>query len=219
MSRFTHIIFDLDNTLYPRSAGLLQEVNRRISLWLHQEKRLPLEDADALRQTYFRRYGTTLGGLVAEGGSDVDAYLSFAHDIPVERYLQPNPALAAMLSSIPLHRLVFTNAPAEYGWRVLRSLGVATQFELVVGIREVGLHSKPNPLAYERLLALVDAPARSCIMVEDRAINLLPARRLGMATVLVDAAAADGVDFALPDVLAVGPLLAHSLGQEEERGD
>ncbi|MGD1995061.1 MAG: pyrimidine 5'-nucleotidase [Anaerolineae bacterium] len=207
----THILFDLDETLYPRQAGLLDAVNRRITLWLQRTYRLSPEAALALRKRYFAEHGTTLSGLVVERQIDVDAYLEFVHDVPVARYLDPNPALAAMLDDIPLRKAVFTNAPLAYGARVLERLGVIDRFEHLVGIREMGLCSKPQPEAYRRLLMLVDAEPEACILVEDRAQNLPPAKNLGMTTILVDAVPHGDVDFVVSDVLEVGPLVASLL--------
>ena len=213
---FVYIVFDLDETLYPRSAGLMQEIGRRINLWVQQALGLPPDEAAALRRAYLEQYGTTLGGLLAEHQVDVDGYLAFVHDIPVEQYVRPNPALAAMLAAIPLRKAVFTNATSEHAWRVLRALGVADQFDHVVGIRETELYNKPRLEAYHRLLATLAVQGPACIMVEDRAVNLRPAKRLGMTTVLVDAEPDEGVDFVVEDVLEVGPLVAHLLREQDD---
>lgn len=205
------IIFDLDDTLYPRNSGLMQEVGHRIQTWLCNQLGLTWEEAVALGREYFHRYGTTMGGLIAKHDVDVRDYLVFVHDIPVEEYLKPNPALDAMLASIPLRKAVYTNATSEYGWRVLRALGVAGHFERVVGIEEVGLRNKPYHDAYETMLALLGARGPECILVEDAARNLRPAKALGMTTVLVDAGTDEGVDFAVGSVLEVGQVVGNSL--------
>lgn len=208
MTGYTHIVFDLDETLYARGTGLFEEMAARIESWVERTLNLVPEEAQALRRSYIHLYGTTLGGLIAEQQVDVDDYLAFVHDVPVEQLLRPDPALERMLTGIPLRKLVFTNGVGEYGWRVLRALGIAGQFERVVGIREVGLCNKPRPEAYQRLLAILGTDGPSCIMVEDRAVNLPPAKQLGMTTVLVDAEPIEGVDFVVADVLEVGALVA-----------
>jgi putative hydrolase of the HAD superfamily len=207
----THILFDLDETLYPRQAGLLAVINRRITLWLQRTYHLSSETAEALRERYFVKYGTTLSGLVAERSIDVEAYLNFVHDVPVADYLLPSSDLAAMLDRIPLRKAIFTNAPLTYGTRVLERLGVIDHFDYLVGIQEVGLRSKPQPEAYQRTLALLDVEPQACILVEDRAQNLPPAKELGMTTILVDADPNDGVDFTVDHVLEVEPLVASLL--------
>ena len=202
------IIFDLDDTLYPRDSGLMQEVGRRIQTWLCNHLGLAWEAAVALRRDYYQRYGTTMGGLIAEQDVDVHDYLAFVHDIPVEEYLGPNLALDTMLASIPLRKAVYTNSTSEYGWRVLRALGVAGHFEQVIGIEEAGLRNKPYHDAYECTLALLGARGSECIMVEDSARNLRPAKALGMTTVLVDAEPNENADFVVESVLEVGRVVS-----------
>jgi len=214
---FKFIIFDLDDTLYPRNKGLMQEVGQRIQTWLCHHLGLTWEEAIALRHEYFQRYGTTLGGLVAECDVDAHDYLTFVHDIPVEEYLVPDPALAAMLDTIPLQRVIYTNATSEYAWRVLRALGVADRFERVIGIEEVGLRNKPYLDAYEQVLALLGARGTECIMVEDSARNLRPARALGLTTILVGAAPDEHAEYVVESVLDVGQVVAQVLKTAELR--
>lgn len=217
---FEVVIFDLDETLYPRQAGVMQEIGRRIHTWLCTRMGLNWEEAVFLRRLYYWRYGTTLGGLIAERKIDVRDYLSFVHDVPLDHYLKPDPALGAMLASIPLRKVIYTNAPAAYGWRVLRALDVAAYFECVLGIEELNLRNKPCPEAYERVLALLGVCGDSCIMVDDSARNLRPAKALGMTTVLVDAEPDPSADFVVDSVLEVGEvvkeLLALSISSSEE---
>jgi putative hydrolase of the HAD superfamily len=205
---FEFIIFDLDDTLYSRDDGLLQEVGRRIQVWLSDHLDLTSEEATRLRREYFRRYGTTLGGLLVHHDVDTHDYLTFVHDISVGDYVSPNPALGAMLASIPLRRAIYTNATVEYGERVLRALGVSDCFERVIGIEEVGLRNKPYLDAYEQALALLEAEGSECIMVEDAARNLEPAKTLGMTTVLVGGKTEGHEDFVVGDVLEVGRVVS-----------
>ncbi len=216
---FTHTVFDLDETLYPTSAGLMQDVARRITWWLQTHLGLGPEEASRLREVYIHLYGTTLGGLLAEraGEVDVEDYLAFVHDVPVEAYLRPDPALRAMLTAIPLRRVVFTNSTGEHAARVLNALGIADLFERVVDIRALNFIHKPCLEAYKRLLDLLDAPGPACILIDDRAVNLQPAKQLGMTTVLVNGQPQDGVDFVVSSVLEVGPLVHALLKPEKPR--
>lgn len=223
---FEFIIFDLDDTLYRRDRGLMTQVGQRIHRWLRDRMGLTREEATLLRREYYVRYGTTLGGLIAKHDVDVDDYLRFVHDIPVSDYIDSNPALAEMIDSIPLRRVVYSNATTEYCWRVLGVLGVADLFEQVIGIEEVGFRNKPYRDAYEQALSLFGARGPECIMVEDSARNLLPAKALGMTTVLVDEVGATklvGVphqvaDYVLRDVLDLGPVVDALLAATGDSG-
>jgi putative hydrolase of the HAD superfamily len=212
------IIFDLDDTLYSRDTGLMREVGHRIHLWLHNHLSLSWEQAAVVRRQYYECYGTTLGGLVAQHDVDTDHYLAFVHDVPVEEYLEPTPALSAMLTSIPLRKAIYTNATSEYSWRVMDALGVAGHFERVVGIEQVGLRNKWSQDAYERALALLGAQGSECVMVEDTVRNLRAAKDLGLATVLLNAEPADYVDFVVRDVLEVGQVVSGLLQSDSTAG-
>jgi putative hydrolase of the HAD superfamily len=212
MMRFEFIIFDLDDTLYPGSNGLMREIGFRIQTWLCDHLRLTWAEAVALRHEYYLRYGTTLGGLLVERQIDAREYLAFVHDVPVEQYLEPRPALDAMLAAIPLRKAIYTNATTEYSRRVLQALGVAGHFEQIVGIEEVGLRNKPYLDSCERMLALLGVQGPQCILVEDSARNLRPAKALGLTTVLIDSDPPDEtVDFVVGDVLEVGQLVEKTL--------
>lgn len=220
------IIFDLDDTLYPRGSGVMEEIGRRIEVWVRGRLDLTREDATELRQRYLREYGTTMAGLVAEHDVDVDEYLSFVHDMPVDDYLEPDPALAEMLAKIGLRKVVYTHGTLEHALSVLRALAVADQFEQIIGIRDVDLCNKTSREAFERVLALLDAQGEACIMVEDSPRNLTAAKAVGMTTVLVDAHG-DGtprgvsdpsIDFAVGSVLHVGMVVDQMVGADGRGG-
>lgn len=217
------IVFDLDNTLYARGSGVMEEIGRRIQLWLCRELGLTWEEASDLRGEYLRQHGTTMGGLMAEHAVEVQHYLDFVHDIPIEEYLAPDPALVEMLERIPLRKVIYTNATSAHAQRVLRALGAMEQFERVIGIEEVGLHNKFNPEAYQRMLELLNASGPECVMVEDSPRNLPPAKTLGMTTILVGAerrseqvnVSDDPVDFAVENVLKVEDVVERLLADDQ----
>jgi len=222
---FEFVIFDLDNTLYPRGSGVMEEIGRRIQVWICDQLDLSCEEATEVRHRYLRQYGTTMGGLMTEHDVDIGRYLMFVHDIPIEDYLEPNLALVEMLAEIPLRKVVYTNATSEHGRRVLQALDIADQFEQIIGIREVGLCNKLNREAYERMLTLLGVEGEACIMVEDSPRNLPPAKALGMTTILIDHEEGERfvdipercIDFALDSVEEVGKVIDALLKDDSNR--
>jgi putative hydrolase of the HAD superfamily len=200
----TTLIFDLDETLYPRNAGLMQEIGARILRYLIERLGLSDEQARFQKQDYFQRYGTTLRGFIVEQpGVDPEDYLHFVHDIDLTAYLGPNPALAEMLRSLPQRKVIFTNSNVEHARNVLNILGCAELFERIIDVRAMDFISKPDPHAYERILDLIGAPGEECILIEDNARNLRPAKALGMTTILVDGSDGAEADYCVEDVLSV----------------
>ncbi len=69
VAKFGHIdtwVFDLDNTLYPPVSDLWPQIDTRITQYLTALFGLAGLSARALQKYYYRRYGTTLCGLMAE---------------------------------------------------------------------------------------------------------------------------------------------------------
>ena len=201
------ILFDLDDTLYPRESGMMQRVRQLIMEYM--ERRLGLESAQAaaLRHGYLQRYGTTMRGLQVDFRIDTDDYLVYVHDFPVGEVLQPNPALDRLLAGITAEKVLFTNATAEYARRVLAALGIVRHFSRIFDIVFLGYVNKPDRRAYQRVLEALNVQPEECLLVDDAARNLRPARALGMTTVLVGDQESEGADFVIDDILELGQVL------------
>ncbi len=204
------IFFDVDDTLYPPARGVWGEIMRQINRYMVERVGIPGTEADALRRRYFEMYGTTCNGLRAEKGVDPEDYYRFVHDIPLDRFLAPDPALRRMLTALPQKRFIFSNADRAYIQRVLTVLGVADCFDGIVDIFATGLVSKPTGSAYRTAMRLAGSPpADRCVLVDDIPRNLPPARDLGWTTVLVHNRSTDGLAhhqietiYRLPEILA-----------------
>lgn len=205
-----HILFDLDNTLYAPQVGLMDELDRRIIHYFARKMGLRLPRAEQLQAEYCWQYGSCTEGILRDTDLDLGRFLADVHDIPVERYLKPNPALDALLHQLPAEKWVFTNAPVEYADRVLRILGVAGHFQDIFDIRFMDFVGKPEPTSYQRVLDAIGARGEECVMIEDSAANLAPAHELGMTTVLVASngrASAPWADVLLLDLAALSVAL------------
>lgn len=99
--RFDSLYFDLDDTLYPPSSGLWDAIRDRMNEYMQGFIDLPIPEIAKIRQSYLEKYGTTLRGLQAHYEIDTDEYLTFVHDLPLERYIQPDPNLRNLLLSFP----------------------------------------------------------------------------------------------------------------------
>jgi putative hydrolase of the HAD superfamily len=199
------VLFDLDNTLYPASSGLMHSVDTRITEYV--QNLLGVEPAEArhLRRQYFVDYGTTLRGLQHHHAVDPEDYLAYVHDLALESFLASDAELDRLLGEVDAVKAIFTNAPGDYARRVLAMLGIERHFEHVFDIRFHVFQPKPDPTAYQRVLGALDVVGAEVAFLEDTPCNLRPARALGMTTILIgegsqqDEAAAD---YAVPDILA-----------------
>ena len=182
------IFFDLDATLYPESNGMWAEIRRRIDLYMHERMGFSAAEIPALRQSYYKNYGTTLRGLMANYAVEPREYLGFVHDLPLDEYLRPEPELRQMLLSIPGSRWVFTNSDIDHAQRVLAKMNIADCFEGIVDVYMLEPYCKPMTEAYQTALQLAGAPdPRTCALFEDSTSNLTTAHEMGFFTVLVGA--------------------------------
>lgn len=199
-------LFDLDNTLHNASPHIFPHINRSMTRYLEQHLGLALDEANALRMQYWHRYGATMLGLMRHHGTDPDHFLVETHHFDrLHEMMVFERALSGMLRALPGRRMVFSNAPRHYAEAVLEIMGVRRLFEDVVGIEDLDYHPKPGIRAYRSLLQRRRLNAAQCIMLEDSAVNLRTAKRLGMRTVLVGGGLRTPayVDLRIPNILAL----------------
>jgi putative hydrolase of the HAD superfamily len=177
-------VFDLDNTLYPHHVNLWQQVDVRIGEFVSAFLGVSAEQARVIQKDYYRRYGTTMRGMMTEHGVHADDYLAYVHKID-HSPLQPNPAMGAAIAKLPGRKLILTNGSTDHADAVLQRLGLAGHFEAVFDIIAAELEPKPAPQTYRKFLDLHRVDPLKSAMFEDLARNLVVPHQLGMTTVLV----------------------------------
>ena len=184
---FGHVetwVFDLDNTLYPHHLNLWQQVDERIRDYIAEFLKVSHEEAFRLQKDYYRRYGTSMRGLMTEHGMEPDDFLDFVHQID-HSPLTPNAALGAAIEVLPGRKLILTNGTRRHADAVLARLELDRHFEDVFDIMAAELEPKPSPQTYDRFLATHGVDAEKAAMFEDLARNLAVPHALGMTTVPV----------------------------------
>lgn len=177
-------VFDLDNTLYPASCNLFDQIDVKMGVFIADFLGLDLDSARSLQKRYFLDYGTTLRGLMTRHGLDPGDFLDHVHNIDLSP-IPPSPALDAALANLPGRKLIFTNGTARHAERVMGRLGVRHHFEGVFDIIASEYVPKPEPRVYGALVDLHGLNPEATVMIEDIARNLKPAADLGMTTVWV----------------------------------
>lgn len=195
LARLEWLCFDLDNTLYPLSNGLWEVIDHRIQEYVARTLHLPLDEARRVQKQYWRQYGTTLAGLMAEHDVQPGPYLAYVHDFDVSPYMGPNPRLKALLRALPQRKLIFTNASSEHARNVLRALEVESFFEYIIGVEEVDFIPKPDPRAYEKCREKTGVDPTRSMFLDDLPENLKPAKAMGMVTVWVSPSQGREFDF------------------------
>jgi putative hydrolase of the HAD superfamily len=191
--QFTTFFFDLDETLYPHNSGVWQAIARRINQYLTERLGFSSEQVTAIREKYFREYGTTLRGLQANHNVDMDDYLAFVHDVPLGPYIHPEPGVDAAIASIPARKFIFTNADANHANRVLEAVGLQGLFDGIIDVHAIAPFCKPMPEAFELALKAAGSPdPHACVLLDDQRRITRTARSLGIFTILVGEDTPDG---------------------------
>jgi putative hydrolase of the HAD superfamily len=177
-------VFDLDNTLYPHDLNLWQQIDDRIRAFVSEFLGCSKDDAFRMQKDYYKRYGTTMRGLMAEHGMKPDDFLEFVHKIDHSPLL-PNPELGAAIEKLPGRKLILTNGTRKHADAVMQRLQIHHHFEDVFDIAAADLDPKPLPQVYDRFLHKHGVDPQKAAMFEDLARNLSVPHALGMTTVLV----------------------------------
>ena len=177
-------IFDLDNTLYPASCRLFDQIHMRMTSFIAERFDLSPEAALALQKTYFREHGTTLRGLMIVNRIDPNDFLGYVHEIDLA-CVPPDPVLVKALIALPGRKIVHTNGSERHAERLLDHLGIAGSFCGIFDIAAAGYEPKPALAGYHELQRRHNVTPGTALMIEDMAKNLVPAAALGMTTAWV----------------------------------
>ena len=185
--RLAHVrewVFDLDNTLYPRTSDLFAQIDWKMTDYVAELLGMEKEPARAEQKRLYRAHGTTLRGLIVEHHVDPHDFLRQVHDIDYSP-VAPNPALGEMIAALPGRAHIFTNGDVPHARRTTDRLGITDRFENVFDIVAADLDPKPARAPYERFLETTGIDPTRAAMFEDMPRNLSVPKAMGMGTVLV----------------------------------
>ena len=177
-------IFDLDNTLYPASCRLFDQIDQRIGEFVSRLLSVDAAEARRIQKGYYLKYGTTLRGLMTIHDIAPADFLDYVHDID-HTPVPCNPALDETLHALPGRKLVFTNGTVMHAEKVLARLGVTHHFGDIFDIVHSDYIPKPEIGPYRKFVAQTGIDPKRSAMFEDIARNLEVPHQLGMTTVLV----------------------------------
>jgi len=183
-SHVAHWVFDLDNTLYPPEAALFDQIEVRMTAYVMRELKVDHARANYLRDKYWRQYGTTLSGMMAEHDVDPLPYLTEVHDISLDHMVK-DLALRSHIENLPGQKIVYTNGSEFHAERVLDSRGLSGIFDAIYGIEHSDFHPKPSRAAYDVIVAVAGIETTAAAMFEDDPRNLEVPHAMGMRTILV----------------------------------
>ena len=177
-------IFDLDNTLYPASVDLFGQINVKMSNYIMNLLEVDKIAADKMRAEYWKKYGTSLAGLMQNYKIDPDDFLNIVHDIDFS-VLPKDINLLDALNNLPGRKLIYTNGTVPYAKEVLKYRGLIDVFDEIYGIEDATYVPKPFPEAFEIIFSKANIAHNRSAMFEDEVRNLEVPFKLGLKTILV----------------------------------
>ena len=139
--------------------------------------------------------GTPAERMVRIGNDKEAAYRRLA----LERGLTPLPGGAEWvrrLHGAGWKQAIASSAPRQNVDVMLRALGLAAEFDALVGAEDVTA-GKPDPQVFLAAAARLGVPPGRCIVVEDAAVGIEAARRAGMKSIGVSQSVALNADIAV----------------------
>ncbi|XP_078155343.1 uncharacterized protein C24B11.05-like [Carex rostrata] len=197
------ILFDLDDTLYPAETGISHATKKNIDEFLAIKCDISAERASSLRVELFRKYGSSLAGLIALG-YDVhpDEYHSYVHGrLPYDR-IASDPHLEQLLDSIPQRKILFTNSDRQHVTRALARLGIQEAcFDQIICFETMNPHLfeetkdaistssevvlKPSAKAVELAVCIAGFDPQRMLFLDDSERNMAMGKAVGLKTALV----------------------------------
>lgn len=183
-SHVEHWIFDLDHTLYSPKARLFDQIEVLMTDYVQHVLNVDQDHADHLRKHYWKTYGTTLAGLMAEHDIDPEPYMDYVHDINLD-CLTPDLELSNLIKDLNGEAVVYTNGSRTHAKRVTDARGLEKCFAELYGAEHANYIPKPRQEAFAAIVELAKIDPTCAVMFEDDPRNLLVPHQMGMTTVLV----------------------------------
>ena len=183
--KIKNFIFDCDGVLYDDLEGVFGQVSKRMTKYISKKLNLNLEKAKELQTNYFHKYNTSLNGLMIHHDINPQEFLKYVHDINLD-FLKKDLKLRKELLELKTKKFVFTNGSHEHASNITKTLGIKDLFDGFFDITDCNFIPKPSIEPYRKLIDKFNIKPSETVFIEDIAINLEPAKKLGMKTVWLE---------------------------------
>ena len=183
------LIWDFDGTLYKPIPALWQEIREAEYKLIEISRKVGREEAVRLFRDNYKKVSPSATETVAylTGLTTAQAAIQFENYFDRCKYLRRDQKLIDMFEQLRRFRhFILGNGVMEKLVRTLAVLGVPVEtFTEIVTSETVGVN-KPNEAGFRHILDKTKVPPAAHLMIGDReAVDIEPAKKLGMHTCLV----------------------------------
>lgn len=185
--QFKAIFFDIDETLYPIGADIVDAFVNRMEKFIDERFAAGQLGAERPNREYlFTKHGTTSKGLTLEFGVDRYDFMHYVNDFGLDQLLIADEAVREMILRIPMSKYLLTNADRFHATRVLKALNLADCFDGMIDSIDVFPDIKPLRKAFEFALKITNQPdPKQCIFIDDKDDNVTAAHEMGFFAIQV----------------------------------
>ncbi len=178
-------IFDLDNTIYRSNLKLFPQVQEKIGLFVANYLNLDINEAQKIQKKFFEKYKSTLRGLMYEFKMKPDDFLDFVHDIDYS-ILKNDDEFNVILNQLDGEKYIYTNGSTKHAQNVLEYMNISKHFSGIFDIKDADFEPKPDMESMKSFINKFSIKPKNALMAEDMSINLEPAHKLGIKTLLIN---------------------------------
>lgn len=205
---FSHIdtwIFDMDDTLYHPSTGLLEAAKHRVFDVVGDILKTDLEATKRLLTEYRDKHGFSFPGLKENPDFNMNEFIERVYNHTDPQDLQPCAETNKAIAQLPGRKVIWTNSPHVWAVHVLEALKMVGLFEQIFHIEYFDFYGKPYPASYQKIQEVLGSDPATTLLIDDTPANLKPAKALGWTTVLSHGKKLpehDFIDYAYDDLLS-----------------
>ena len=203
------VIFDLDGTLY-KSESYVRQLIDGIRDTLAEILSINSKEAENVIQELRLKFGSITLGLRSLGVERSMFYDRLVRKLTPEKLIKPNPSMLEMLLEFKRMGLKIgchTNASRRLAEKVFKALQIDLGiFDVLVTCDDAD--PKPTPSGYLKILEVLKLKPDEVVYVGDRwRVELEPAKRLGMKTVLISNQVKGSPDYIINDILELRKII------------
>lgn len=185
LADISYWIFDIDDTLYPKSSGLGEIIQNAITEHICKDLNISEAEARELCIEYYQKYGSTVRGLMETTNIKPRKFVREVHQGLDLSCIKPNPRLNDALSKLPGRKYVFTNGSYCHGLRICKKLGIEKNIDGFFGAQSTNFIPKPDPRAFGEFFTRYRINPAEAVFFDDSFRNLESISKMGTKTVWI----------------------------------